>query len=263
VRIDVRWAAGNLERVRTFAKELVGFQPDVILSVSTPVTAAFQRETRRIPIVFVLVADPVGDGFVASMTRPGGNITGFMLHEASLGGKWLALLAELAPGIKRAAAMFNPDTAPFVRSFFLPSFEEAARTLVVQPIAAPVRNDAEIETAMTSLAREPGGGLVVMPDGFMAVHRAPIISLAALHHLPVVAWDPIYPADGGLLSYGPTIADEYSRAASYVDRILRGAKPADLPVQLPVRFAMSVNLKTAKALLSVPQSVLLGAEVIE
>jgi putative ABC transport system substrate-binding protein len=254
-----------LERVRSLAKELVGLQPDVILSVSTPVTAAFQRETRTIPIVFLLVADPVGDGFVTTVPRPGGNITGFMPHEGSIGGKWLELLTEMAPGVRRVAAMYNPDTAPYVDTCFLPSFEAAARSLKLASFAAPVRSDAEIETAITSLSHEPGGGLLVMPDGFMLVHRAPLLLWARRNNVPVVAWDAIYPEDGGLLSYGPAVAEEYPRAASYVDRILRGAKPADLPVQLPTKFAMTINLKTAKALdLAVSPSILLHADrVIE
>jgi putative tryptophan/tyrosine transport system substrate-binding protein len=265
LRIDVRWAAGNLERVRTSAKEVIGLQPDVILSVSTPVTAALQSETRTIPIVFLLVTDPVGDGFVVSVPRPGGNITGFMPHEASIGSKWLELLAETAPGVKRVAAIFNPDTAPYVPSYFLPSFEAAAQSLKIAAFAAPVRSDAEIETVVTSLARDGGGGLVVMPDGFMVVHRAQVISMAARSNVPSIAWDPIYPGDGALLSYGPSVAEEYPRAASYVDRILRGAKPSDLPVQYPTKFGLVLNLKTAKALnLDVPVTVLtLADEVIQ
>ena len=263
--MDVRWAAGNVDRMRMFAKELVDLQPDVILASTTPATAALQRETRTIPIVFVNVADPVGAGFVASLPRPGGNITGFINIEAAMAGKWLELLTEIAPGVKRAAIMFNPDTAPCGGSYYLPSFEAAARSFKVEPITAPVHSDAEIETVMTSLGREPGGGLVVMPDGFMFVHRAPIISLAARNNVPAVYSAPVFVRDGGLLSYGPDWADIFRRAASYVDRILRGAKPAELPVQLPVKFEMAVNLKTAKALgLTVPQSILLRAdEVIE
>ena len=167
VRMDVRWAAGNVDRVRMLAKELVDLQPEVILANSTPVTAALQRETRTIPIVFAGVSDPVGAGFVAGLPRPGGNITGFINMEAAMGGKWLELLTEIAPGVKRVAIMFNPDTAPGGGSYYLPSFEAAARSLKVEPIAAPVHSDAEIETVITSLGREPGGGLVVMPDGFM------------------------------------------------------------------------------------------------
>jgi putative ABC transport system substrate-binding protein len=263
LRMDVRWAAADVDRARMLAKELVELQPDVILADSTPVTAALQRETRTIPIVFVNVSDPVGAGFITGLPRPGGNITGFGNLEPSMAGKWLELLTEIAPGVKRVAAMFNPDTAPYARSYYLPSFEAGARSLKVEPIAAPVRSDTEIETAITSLGREPGGGLVVMPDAFMAVHHAPIILLAARNNLPVVSNG--YARDGVLLSYGPDLVDIFRRSASYVDRILRGAKPAELPVQLPTKFVMAVNAKTAKALgLGVPPSFYWRAdEVIE
>jgi putative tryptophan/tyrosine transport system substrate-binding protein len=265
LRMQVRWAAGNVERMRMFAKELVELQPDVIVGSSTPVTAVLQHETRTIPIVFVNVIDPVGPGFVASLSRPGGNITGFINLEASMGGKWVELLTEIAPSVKRAAIMFNPDTAPGGGSYFLPSFEAAARLLNVEPITAPVYSDAEIAMVISSLGDEPGGGLVVMPDGFMSVHRAPIIMLAARYHIPAVYFAPFISKEGGLLSYGPDYRDVFRRAAPYVDRILRGAKPADLPVQLPVKFEMVLNAKTAKALgLTVPQSILvLADEVIE
>jgi putative ABC transport system substrate-binding protein len=265
MRMDIRWAAGNVERMRIFAKELIELQPDVMLSDGTPASAALQHETRTIPIVFAPVADPVGSGFVASLPRPSGNMTGFSDGEASMAGKWLELLKEIAPGVKRAAFMFNPVTAPYIGSYFRAPFEAAARSLKVAPIAAPVHSDAEIETVITSLGREPGGGLVVMPDTFMVVHRAPIIMLAARNNVPAVYWKPVNVKDGGLLSYGPNVPDIYRRSASYVDRILRGEKPADLPVQLPIKFDTAINLKTAKALgLTVPQSILLRADdVIE
>jgi putative tryptophan/tyrosine transport system substrate-binding protein len=247
------------------AKELVDLQPDVILANGTPVTAALQRETRTIPIVFTVVGDPVGEGFVASLTRPGGNITGFIPQEAAMAGKWLELLTEIAPAVKRVAATFNPDTAPYLRSYYLPTFEAAARSLKVEPIAALVRSDAEIEMVITSLGREPRGGLVVMPDGFMFAHRTQIISLAARNNVPEVYQFSLFARDGGLLSYGPDPVDIFRRSASYVDRILRGEKPAELPVQVPVKFEMAVNLKTAKALgLTVPPTLLVRAdEVIE
>jgi putative tryptophan/tyrosine transport system substrate-binding protein len=266
VRMDLRWAGSNVDRMQTFAKELVDLQPDVIHASSTPATAALQRETRTIPIVFVTVSDPIGEGFIASLPRPGANITGFIPWEPSMGGKWLQLLTEIAPGLKRVAIIFNPDTAPGGGSYYLPSFEAAARLLKVEPITGPVHNDAEIETVITSLGREPGGGLVVMPDGgFMLVHRAPIILLATRNNVPAVFSQSVWVRDGGLLSYGPDTADMFHRSASYVDRILRGAMPADLPVQLPIKFEMAINVKTAKALgLMVPQSILLSAdEVIE
>jgi putative ABC transport system substrate-binding protein len=231
-----------------FAKELVGLQPDVILAHSTSMIAALQRETRTIPIVFAAGSDPVGDGFVASLPRPGGNITGFGSMEASMAGQWLELLTEIAPGLKRAANMFNPDTAPGGGSYFLPSFEAAARSLKVAPIMAPVHSDAEIETVIASLGREPGGGLVVSGGVFMGVHRAPTILLAARNNVPAVYFHAVFARDGGLLSYAPDWVDMFRRAALYVDRILRGAKPADLPVQFPTRFEMVLNAKTAKAL---------------
>jgi putative ABC transport system substrate-binding protein len=263
--MDVRWAAGNVDRIRMFAKELVGLQPDLILANSTPATAALQRETRTIPIVFTGNSDPVGERFVASLPRPGGNITGFISQEAAMAGKWVELLTEIAPGVKRVAIMFNPDITSGGVSYFRPAFEAAARSLKVAPIVAPVHSDAEIETVMTSLGREPGGGLVVTADAFMQVHRAPTILLAARNNVPAVYSRSVFVRDGGLLSYGPDQVDLFRRSASYVDRILRGAKPADLPVQLPTKFEMALNAKTAKALgLTVPPSILLRAdEVIE
>jgi putative ABC transport system substrate-binding protein len=242
---------------------LVGLQPDIIVTNATPATAAVQRETRTIPIVFVNVADPVASNIVARLNQPGGNITGFAIFEASMGGKWLELLSEIAPGLKRAAIMFNPDTAPV--SAYMPSFETAARSLKIIPIIATVHSDGEIETAITALGREPGGGLVVMQDVFMLVHRAPIIEAAARNNVPAIYWTSAYARDGGLLSYGVDPVDIYRRVASYVDRIVRGEKPAELPVQFPTKFEMVLNLKTTKALgLAVPPSILLRAdEVIE
>ena len=263
--MDVRWAAGIVDRMRMSAKELLDLQPDVILAHGTPATAAFQRETRTIPIVFASVSDPVGEGFVESLSRPGGNITGFISQEATMAGKWLELLTEIAPGVKRVAAMFNPDTAPSGGLYVLPAFRAAARSFKVAPIEAPIRSVAEIETILTSLGREPGGGLVVMPDTFVESHRAHIILLAARNNVPTVYPDSVWARDGGLLSYGPDRADIFRRSATYVDRILRGAKPAELPVQLPTKFVLAVNAKTAKALgLDIPPTLLARAdEVIE
>jgi putative ABC transport system substrate-binding protein len=263
VRIDLRWFGDDINRIRALAQDLVSLQPDIILATSTPVTVALQRETRTIPIVFAGMGDPVASGIVELLNQPGGNITGFADWEASLGGKWLELLSEIAPGLKRAAIMFNPDTAPI--SAIMPSFETAARSLKVEPIITPVHSDVEIEAAIIALGREPGGGLVVMPDAFTFTHRAAIISAAARNNVPAVYWSSFFPRNDGLLSYGPDLVDIFPRAASYVDRILRGAKPGELPVQFPTKFEMVVNLKTAKALgLTVPQSILLRAdEVIE
>jgi putative ABC transport system substrate-binding protein len=263
VRIDLRWYGGDINRIPAFAQQLVGLKPDIILAITTAATLALQRDTRTIPIVFVTFGDPVASGIVARLDRPSGNTTGFSGLEASLGGKWLELLSEVAPGLKRAAIMFNPDTAPV--SAFVPSFETAARSLKVVPIAAPVHSDVEIETVITALGREPGGGLVVPPNIFMFAHRAPIISAASRNNVAGVYDASEFVRDGGLLSYGVDSADTFRRAATYVDRILRGEKPGDLPVQLPTKFEMVVNRKTAKALgLAVPPSILLRAdEVIE
>jgi len=261
VRIDLRWARGDANRTRALAQELVGLQPDIIVTLGALGALAVQRETRTIPIVFTTAVDPVAPRIVARLDRPGGNITGFASFEPSLGGKWLELLSEIAPGLKRAAIMFNPDVpAP---STFMPSFETAARSLKVALIPAPVHSDAEIETAIIALGREPGGGLVV--PAFPVARRASIISAAARNNVPAVYYQSAFARDGGLLSYAVDPLDILRPAAAYVDRILRGEKPGDLPVQFPTKFEMIVNLKTAKALgLTVPQSILLRAdEVIE
>jgi putative ABC transport system substrate-binding protein len=263
VRIDLRWARGDINRTRAFARELVGLQPDIILANGTPATAALQPETRTIPIVFAGGNDPVANGIVERLNQPGGNVTGFANFEPSLGGKWLELLSEIAPGLKRAAIMFNPDMAPI--SAYVPSLETAARSLKVALIMAPVHSDVEIETAITTLGREPGGGLVVQGGAFITVHRAAIILAAARNNVPAVYWSTFWARDGGLLSYGADGVDIFRRAATYVDRILRGEKPGELPVQFPTKFEMVVNLKTAKALgLAVPPSIRLRAdEMIE
>jgi putative ABC transport system substrate-binding protein len=263
VKMDPRWAGDDTDRLRAIAQELVGLQPDIIVTNTTPATVAVQRETRTIPIVFASVADPVASGIVARLDRPSGNITGFASLEGSLGGKWLELLWEMAPGLKRAAIMFNPDMVN--ASAFMSSLESAARSLKVMPIIRPVHSYVEIETVIIDLACEPRGGLVVIPDAFTNVHRAPIIMAAARNNVPAVYGQSTFARDGALLSYGTNRVDNFRRAAPYVDRILRGAKPAELPVQLPTKYEMVINLKTAKALgLTVPQSILLRAdEVIE
>jgi putative ABC transport system substrate-binding protein len=263
VRIEIRWYGGDSNRLRARAQELVGLQPDIILTNGTPATIAVQRETQTISIVFANASDPVTSGIVARLDRPGGNITGFAVLEATIGGKWLELLSEIAPGLKRVAMMFNPDTAPV--STYMPSFQTAARSLKVTSITAPVHGDGEIETAIIALGREPGGGLIVMPDGFMVTRRALITLEAARNNIPAVYHNSDYAREGGLLSYGPDPVDDFRRAATYVDRILRGAKPDDLPVQFPVKYEMAVNRKTATALgLAIPPSIMLRAtEVIE
>jgi putative ABC transport system substrate-binding protein len=263
VRMDLRWGGGDNNRSRALARELVGLQPDILLTGGFLATAALQQETRTIPIVFAGTSDPVAGSLVARLDRPSGNVTGFGLLEASLGGKWLELLSEIAPVLKRAAIMFDPDNA--TSSGYMPSLGTAARSLKVALITAPVHDDVEIETAIIALGHEPGGGLVVMPDAFTEAHRASIILAAARNNVPAVYGNSSYARDGGLLSYGTDPIDPYRRAASYVDRILRGAKPGDLPVQFPTKFDMVVNRKTAKALgLAIPPSIMLRAdEVIE
>jgi putative ABC transport system substrate-binding protein len=263
MRMELRWGGDDINRIRALAQELVGLQPDIILAGGTPATATVQRATRMIPIVFAAVGEPIASGLVAALNQPGGNTTGFANLEATLGGKWLELLSEITPRLKRAAIMFNPDTPS--ASAYMPSLETAARSLKIEAITAPVHSDGEIETTIIALGREPGSGLVVIPDLFNLVHRALIISAAARNNVPTVYGTINFTRDGGLLSYGPDPVDTFRRAASYVDRVLRGAKPGDLPVQFPTKFEMAVNLNTAKALgLTVPQSILLSAdEVIE
>jgi putative tryptophan/tyrosine transport system substrate-binding protein len=266
LRMEVRWGGGDVNRTRTFAKELVALQPDVILAQGTPGTAALQRETHTIPVVFVVVADPVGPGFVAGLSRPGGNITGFINSEAVMGAKMLELLREIAPRLERVAMIFNPDTAPGRGTYYLRDFEAAARSSNLKSIAAEARSDADIETVVASLRGEPRGGLVVTPDYFMLNHTEQIVSQAARNNVPTVyPWKSVVVKQDGLLSYGPDLVDIVRRSAPYVDKILRGAKPADLPVQVPVKFEMAVNIKTAKVLgLTVPPSILLRAdEVVE
>jgi putative ABC transport system substrate-binding protein len=266
LRMEIRWGGGNVNRARILAKELVALQPDVIVAQGTPVTAALQRETRTIPIVFVVVTDPVGDGFVAGLPRPGGNITGFLTSESAITAKMFELLTEIAPGLKRVAMLFNPDTAPGGGTYYFRDFDAAARSSKVEPIAARARSDTEIETAIVSLGEGSSGGLIVMPDFFMFNHVEPIILLVARNKIPAIyPWRFVVARRGALLSYGPDLKDIVRRGASYVDRVLRGAKPADLPVQVPVKFEMALNATTAKALgLTVPQSLLVRAdEVIE
>jgi putative ABC transport system substrate-binding protein len=263
VRMDRPWGGVDINRIRALAQELVGLQPEIIVTNSTAPTVALQRETRTIPIVFASLGDPVASGIVPRLDRPGGNITGFGLYEPSLAGKWLELLSEIAPGLKRVAIMFNPDTSP--ASAYMPLLEAAARSLKVVPIIAPVHTDADIETAIVGVGREPGGGLVVMPDNFAQAHRTSIISVAARNSVPAAYPQSAFVRDGGLLSYGVDFVDIWRRAATYVDRILRGEKPGDLPVQLPTKYELFLNLKTAKALgLAAPPSILLRVdEVIE
>jgi putative tryptophan/tyrosine transport system substrate-binding protein len=262
VQIDYRWAAGDADRLRLFARELVGLRPDVIFAVTTPTVAALLQETRTLPIVFAQVSDPVGSGFVASLARPGGNVTGFtnINIESSIGGKWLELVKQVAPAVRRVAMIYNPPTSPFA-GYYLRPFEAAGPAYRVQASAAAVNSDVDIENALDALAREPGGGFVVLPDTFTGIHREQIVSLAARYRLPAVYPFRWFVEIGGLLSYGIDSDDMFRRAASYVDRILKGAKPGDLPVQAPTKYELLINLKTAKALgLTVPSTLLSTAD---
>jgi putative tryptophan/tyrosine transport system substrate-binding protein len=265
IRIDTRWTTtGDVESMQRFAKELVALQPDLILTQSTPITATLLQETRTIPIVFALVADPIGSGFVASFPQPGGNVTGFVTMEPTMAGKWLELLKEIAPRVARVAMLFNPATATYFE-YWLNPFKAAAASSAVEAIAAPVRDRSELEAVIAAQARAPNGGLIVMPDTFTDVHRVEITSLAARYRLPAVYPYRQFTAVGGLLFYGDDLIDNFRRAPAYVDRILKGAKPSELPVQAPVKFQLVINLNTAKALgLEVPPSLLARAdEVIE
>jgi len=264
IRLDIRFAPGGAH-VQVLAKELVALQPDVILAHTTPATLAVQQETRAIPIVFANIADPVGSGFVASLARPGGNITGLLLFEASITGKWLALLKEVAPHLARAALVVNPQTAPYY-DYFLREAQAAAASLAIEVVFSPIGDTAaDIERAIEAFASVPNGGLVLPPDANTTFHRDLLIALAARHRLPAVYSDRLFVVAGGLLCYSIDRIDQFRQAASYVDRILRGVKPADLPVQTPTKYETVVNLKTARTLgLTVPPGVLVAAdEVIE
>ena len=264
VHIDYRFAAGNAVHHSALAKELIALQPDVILAHTTAVATAVLRETRAIPIVFVNVSDPIGSGFIASLARPGGNITGVLHYEASIVGKWLGFLKEIAPRLIHVALLGNPKTTPF--DYFLRSAEAAAPSLSVEIVASRIENDAaDIEGALDLLALVPNSGILVAPDATTVVQRDHIIALAARHSMPAVYPFDYFVAAGGLISYGADQVDMFRQAANYVDRILRGAKPADLPVQAPTRYETAINLKTATALgLTVPNALLVAAdEVIE
>ena len=263
-RADYRWPSGDLDRMRAIAKEFVDLKPDVIFAGNTPSVEALLRETRTIPIVFTNLSDPVGTGLIESLARPGGNATGFTAYEYSLAGKWLEMLKEIAPAVTRVALLFNPETAPSAQKY-LSFIETSAPAFGVTANAAPVRSIAEMEAAIEAQAQALGGGLVVLPDTFTFSNRAAQIALAARHRLPAIYALRGQAIDGGLLSYGPETIDLYRRAAGYVDRILKGEKPVDLPVQAPTKYELVINLKTAKALgLQVPPTLLARAdEVIE
>jgi putative ABC transport system substrate-binding protein len=266
VRFDYRYTLGDPDRLSRLAKEIASFPPpDVILASTAQVAAAVQRETKTIPIVFVVVPDPISIGLVKSMARPGGNSTGFINMEATLGGKWVQLLKEIAPGLQRIAQMYNPNTMATGASLHSETFDVAARALGIAPLTTLVRSTADVAQAIASLSREPNTGLVIVPDPFAFIHRGVMIAEAAKHKIPSIYFGRFMAAEGGLIAYGVDTVDLYRRAAPYVDRILKGERPADLPVQAPIKFELVINLKTAKALgLEVQPTLLARAdEVIE
>ena len=264
LRIELRWSAGDADRMRTFAKELVDLRPDTILGVTTPVIGALARETKTIPIVFAGVSDPIGSGFAANFTHPGGNITGFTVNDPTLGGKWVELLKEIAPRTVHVALLFNPETTVPIQ-FFMPSIQAAASSFAIEVSAAPVHAKDEIEGVIAAQARSSGGGLIVMPDAFNEPVRELIIALAARYSVPAIYYNRFFSEPGGLISYGELRVETFRLAAGYIDRILKGEKPADLPVQAPTKFELIINLKTAKALgLTIPDKLMaLADEVIE
>jgi putative ABC transport system substrate-binding protein len=263
LRIEYRYAEGDSARLQAFAKELVELNPDCIVGHSTPVVTALMHATRTIPIVFVLVSDPIGSGFVASMARPGGNITGFTILQASIAGKYVSMLKEIVPQLARVALMYNPNSVPDSGTFFSGAFMEAAAQYKVRAIIAQVHDPAEIENTITKLGGETGSGLVLVPDNFTTVHRELIISLTARFRIPAIYPYRYFAEAGGLLSYGADAVDLFRRASEYVGRILHGADPADLPVQAPTKFELVINLKTAKALgIVIPRILLAGAEQV-
>jgi putative ABC transport system substrate-binding protein len=262
-RIDTRWATpDDADSMQRFAKELVALQPDLILSHTTPTTTALLQQTRTIPIIFANVSDPVGSGFVMSFPRPGGNVTGFNVSEPTMAGKLLELVKEIAPRVARVAMLFNPGTATYAE-YWLNPFKTAAASFAVEAIVAPAHDMSEIESIVAAQARKPDGGLIVMSDSFTIAHRVEITSLVARYRLPTVYPYRLFAEVGGLLSYGVDLTDNFRRAAIYADRILKGVKPSELPVQAPVKFELVINLKSAKALgLTVPQTLLVAADKV-
>lgn len=265
VQIAYRFGNGEIDQIRGYAKELIDGNPDVIVCETTPTLRMIREQTSNLPIIFISVTDPVRGGFVKDLAHPGGNITGFTNFEVSMGGKWIELLKKIAPEVSRTGVMFNPDTATGRGEFFLDSINASASQLGARVVPLPVTSDAEISAVIAELGREPGGGLIVALDVFTAVHRPAIIAQTAGHRVPAIFPWRFGAADGGLLSYGVDVADLHRRAAAYVDRVLKGAKPADLPVQQPTKFELVINLKTAKALgIEVPPTLLATAdEIIE
>ena len=264
IRIDYRWGNADPERIQALAKELVNLQPDVLVGHSTPSAKGFLKQTRSIPIVFLTVTDPLGQGMVASLSHPGGNITGFSVFEFSLGSKWLETLKQIVPGIRRITSIFNPETAPYYE-LYLKAISAAVPSLAVESIAASVHSEADIENVIRKVGSEPDSALFVLPDSHNVVHRKRIIELTAQYRLPTIYYFRYFASDGGLISYGPDEMDLFRRTAGYVDRILKGTNPSDLPVQQPTKFELVINLKTAKAMgIQIPVSLLARAdEVIE
>jgi putative ABC transport system substrate-binding protein len=264
VSMEVRWSTVSADQIAMYVKELVRLRCDVVIGRGTPAVKALLRESPGLPIVFLMVADPIGPGFVQSLARPGGNVTGFTNFEASLGGKWLGLLKEIAPRVDRVAVVFNPDTAPYAEGF-VQSVEQASHALGVKSITADVHNIGQIESVIASLGEPTGGGIVQIPDTFTLAHRDSIIEMAARHRVPAIYSNRFFTASNGLMAYAVDSREIFRRAAPYVDRILKGTKPANLPVEQPMKFELAINLKTAKALgLTVPPSLLARAdEVIE
>ena len=255
LQIEVRWGAGDANKIRTSVKELVDLRPDAIFGQTTPVIGALARETQTIPIVFMLVLDPIGSGFAASLAHPGSNITGFTGNDPAIGGKWMELLKEIAPRTVRVALLFNPATAPQLK-FQMPAIQAAALSLGVEVSSAPVHAKEEIEGVIAAQARTPGGGLIQMPDPFVQINRDLIIALAARYGVPTIYNEPRSAESGGLISYGTDYIELFRQAAGYIDLILKGAKPGDLPIELPIKYELVINLKTAKALGLSPESVL-------
>jgi putative tryptophan/tyrosine transport system substrate-binding protein len=263
LRIEYRYAASDSNQMTALSRELVALRPNVIVGHSTPVVAALLKATRSIPIVFVAVSDPVGSGFVDSLARPGGNVTGFSVLQPTITGKYLSILRELDPKISRVELMYNPDAVPSAGTPYTPSFEDSAKKFNVLPITAEIRSEDQIKSAMTKLAAMPNSALIVLPDNFVTVHRQMIISLAAELRIPAIYSYRYYADEGGLLSYGVDILDLFKRAPDYIDRILRGAKPADLPIQAPRRFELVINLKAARSLgITLPRILLAGADAL-
>jgi len=261
IRIDIRFAADRPDQYQVLAKQLVARQPDAIFAYTTPITAALQRESRTIPIVFAEVSDPVGSRIVASLARPGGNVTGLMLYDTGIAGKWAAMLKEIAPHLKRAALLADPRTTPY--DYFVRSAQSAAPSLAIELVPSPIENIADMEGVLAAFAGVPNGGLLVLPSGTTTLHRDVVITLAARYRLPAVYPFQFYVTAGGLMSYSTDLVDQSRQAASYVDRILRGTRPTELPVQAPIKYVTTINLKTAKALgLTIPPSLLLRADQV-